>query len=373
MLGIYIHIPYCRQACHYCNFHFSTSTGTLPEYIRALGREMKYRSELGASGPVSSVYLGGGTPSVLSADDLQQIFEYLTEYYDLSTLRETTIEVNPEDVNPEYLASWRGTPIDRVSLGVQSLSDTDLQWMNRSHDSGMALESIAMLREAGYENISTDLIFGYDALDDERWRYTLDRIIALQIPHISHYGLTIEPKTYFAHLDAQNIPLIDESSMACQMLLLYDTLETAGYHNYELSNSGLPGYEALHNSRYWKSEPYLGLGASAHGYDGQRQRYQNIANTPLYIKALDQGLDFSEVEILSEEEHYHEYLMTRLRTDRGIEWLEFEKFLDPERKQILLTKINNLNSEWYHVDERGLRLSYEGWIWSDAIFRDLFD
>ncbi len=373
MAGIYIHIPYCRLACHYCNFHFSTSLQSIPEYLLALEQEILLRP-VGDITDWSSVYLGGGTPSVLAVSQLEHLFAFLYKNKKITSAQEVTLEMNPEDVSSEYMHSLRQhTPVSRISLGVQSLQDAHLHWMNRNHNAHQAIDSIEIIRRAGFENISVDLIFGYQRLENTTWQSDLDTLLQMQVPHLSHYGLTIEPKTYFAHLESKGQDIIDEQQMPEQMVLLYRQLEAAGYRNYELSNSAKPGWEAVHNSGYWQGRPYIGYGASAHGYDGSRTRYQNIENTPLYIKSLSQGQLPQEVERLSELDCYHEYLMLHLRTDRGLVWKEYVAKFGEDSKQDLLQKFAQFDLQWYQTDEQGLQLTYSGWVWSDFIFRALFD
>ncbi len=374
MAGIYIHIPYCRTACHYCNFHFSTQLSSIPDYIEALCEEISIRKTEVEPDIISSIYLGGGTPSVLSVKQIIQIFDALEKKFDLTSLQECTIEMNPEDVNTEYMHLLKNfTPIDRISLGLQSLEDKHLIWMNRKHTALEGLRAVDICRDSGFENISIDLIFGYEMLTKSFWTQELEEVIALEVPHISHYGLTIEPKTYFAHLESKGVSLTDEDRIPEQMVLLYTLLEEAGYHNYELSNSAKAGFEAVHNSGYWKGSPYIAYGAAAHGFDGGSTRYLNIENTPKYIKSLAQGKIPQEVEVLSEQDRYHEYLMLNLRQDKGLGWSEFETLFSIEKRKHIEKKCTQLDPEWYILSDESLRLTYTGWVWSDFIFRELFD
>lgn len=374
MAGIYIHVPYCRQACHYCNFHFSTRLDTLPEYLKALHTEIARSQEFLKGHELNSIYLGGGTPSILSPTQWTEVFDRLKNIYSFSKLNEVTIEMNPEDVSASYISDILGaTPIDRVSLGVQSMDDQVLQWMNRSHDSSMALDAIHTLKSHGIENISCDLMFGYPGLTSEAWQSQIQKLIDLDIPHISHYGLTVEPKTVFAYRQKNGIQIVDDEALADQMLQLYSVLQDAGYRNYELSNSARPGYEAVHNAAYWKGLPYLGLGPAAHSYDGHDTRILNIENTPSYIDKITEHQAYQDVEILSATEIYEEYLMTHLRTDVGISWDSFVARFGKPSMSYLISKMQNQPQERYILTDRFLKLTYEGWIWSDAIFVDLFD
>ncbi len=372
MAGIYIHVPYCRAACHYCNFHFSTQLDTIPKYLSALKTEIKLRQNTLSTLSIESVYLGGGTPTVLSPQQIDSIYKTLARYVSLDRVREYTLEANPEDLSTEYIRALRDTPVDRISLGVQSLDTATLQWMNRGHTGPQALTVLQNLRAEGYQNISADLIFGYQGLTPQQWCSELQTFIDMQIPHISHYGLTIESRTYFGHVESKGQVLTSEA-MPEQMMELYQRLETAGYTHYELSNSALPGYEAVHNAGYWKGLPYLGLGPAAHGYDGHRTRYLNIENSPLYIKSLDDKKLNQQIETLTDADYYHEFLMLRLRTREGILWDDFIEKFGVSARQKLQNKMRVLDSRWYVSTSKGMRLTYEGWVWSDFIFREIFD
>ncbi len=367
--GLYIHIPYCRKACHYCNFHFSTSSSTYSAYIDAILKEIELKGDRNF---LSSIYFGGGTPSIMSIEDLTRLLDAVFAHFDITELEEVTLEANPEDITDTYVKGLKTTAVDRISLGLQALEDEDLKWMNRNHTAAQSLDAIKRLRDAGFENISVDLVFGYDMLESRRWHENLQQIIQLQLPHISHYGLTVEPRTYFDHLEKKGQKIIDEDALAIQMQMLYQGLANAGYRNYELSNSATPGFEAVHNSIYWKSLPYIGIGASAHGYDGDRMRYQNIANTPHYIENVISNTPYAEFEKLSDRDILNEYIMTRLRTDMGILWEDFLEIFTMDERIHICTEMKNFDPAWYRLDEKSLSLTYMGWVWSDFIFRGLF-
>ncbi len=374
VINLYIHIPFCRKACHYCNFHFSTGLAGIPDFLSALYLELGRLRERYAGEHLRTIYLGGGTPSVLSVEQIAAVYEALAEVFSVAQVQEFTLEMNPEDADLEYLQALRDrTAVDRISLGIQSLDDRDLKWMNRGHDAHRAVQAIKDLQEADFPNISADLIFGYDQLSNTDWERNLQNIIELQVPHISHYGLSVEPQTVFAYMEKKGMSVTDEAASAQQMLFLYRTLEKAGYTNYELSNSALPGYEAVHNSGYWKGQAYLGLGPAAHGYDGDRLRYQNISNNVLYAHKLREGEDIRSEELLNDEDLWQEFLMTKLRTKAGIEFADLRQRFGVEAERKLRSRFGNIPRERYEIDAQRLCLTYEGWIWSDAIFVDIFD
>jgi oxygen-independent coproporphyrinogen-3 oxidase len=317
MAGIYIHIPFCRRACHYCNFHFSTSLQRKNDFVSALLEEIERKRLYFEGESVETIYLGGGTPSLLSAGELEQIMKKLRTVFPIEAGAEVTLEANPDDITiAGNLQSWRAAGINRLSIGIQSFYEEDLQWMNRAHTASQALNSITMAQEEGFDNISIDLIYGSPILTDEHWARNVEQAIRLKIPHLSCYALTVEPKTALDKMISQHKKeAVDPDTQARQFLLLMDWLERAGYEHYEISNFALPGKRSRHNSSYWQGKKYLGLGPSAHSYDGGSRQW-NIANNALYILPPE-GQPLFEKEDLTAAQRLNEYIMISLRTKEG--------------------------------------------------------
>ncbi|MFK8054871.1 MAG: radical SAM family heme chaperone HemW [Saprospiraceae bacterium] len=325
MPGLYIHIPFCRKACNYCNFHFSTSIKGHQEMVDAIVSELRLRNDEMPTGPWSSIYFGGGTPSLLSPKQVTQILDAATALRPLVEAAEITLEANPDDLTEEVIAAFAETSINRFSIGIQSFLGEDLTYMNRAHDSAQAVACIPAAQVAGFDNLTIDMIYGTPGMSDEAWRQNLQQAIAFGTPHISSYALTVEPKTALAHQikTGQSTP-VDEAQSARQMEILIDTLEAAGYEHYEISNFAKPGWRAKHNSNYWLGHPYLGVGPSAHSFDGSRTRSWNVANNALYVKAITLGDLPIEREVLSDQDRYNELVLTRLRTTWGVKLSEVE-------------------------------------------------
>ena len=318
MSGIYIHIPFCKQACHYCNFHFSTSLKYKNELIAALLQEIELRKGYLPTQKIETVYFGGGTPSLLSADEIQQIFEQLNRFYHIEADAEITLEANPDDLLPAKIQALKQTPVNRFSIGVQSFDGEDLAFMNRAHNAAQAENCIRLTQEAGFENLTIDLIYGAPTTSHQKWQRNLQKAIDFDVPHISAYCLTVEPKTALAHFVAiGKASKVDEEQAAQQFEVLVETLTQAGFRHYEISNFGKPNWESKHNSSYWKGKPYLGLGPAAHSFDGQFTRQWNVAHNQQYIKAIAAGTVPKEVEVLTASERFNEYIMTSLRTIWG--------------------------------------------------------
>jgi oxygen-independent coproporphyrinogen III oxidase len=372
MAGVYIHIPFCKQACTYCDFHFSTSLKYVAEMTDAICTEIKLKQNR-INGPLNSIYFGGGTPSVLSAKALQQIFDTLNQYFTISANAEITIEANPDDLTAKKIAELRNLPINRFSIGVQSFFNEDLVWMNRAHRANEAETCIKRSQDAGFENLSIDLIYGYPLLTPEKWLNNIQKTIALQTPHVSAYALNVEPRTALANAIAKGkqSPLNDAQSVAH-----YQTLQTqltaAGFEHYEISNYSLPQKYALHNTNYWKGSHYLGIGPSAQGFDGYN-RYVNVANNAKYLSKLAENKLAEAVEELSVENLFNEYIMTSLRTMWGASLLkintDFGTNYATKTKQQILPYLNNgkliLENDTIYLTENGK-------LFADGIAADLF-
>ncbi len=293
MAGIYIHIPYCRQACHYCNFHFSVSQRNRAAFVDALMLEISMQADffrnIGEVGEISTIYLGGGTPSVLENDELERLFEHLGNVFSIAGAEEITLEANPDDLDREKLLFLCDTPVNRLSIGVQSFHDDDLRYMNRLHSPAQAVESIELAQQLGFDRLTVDLIYGTPTMDDRRWEENLNRVTGMGIFHLSAYALTVEQKTVLHYLIQKGrAEDVSEEQSARQFELMCTLLASAGYAHYEVSNFGRPGHYGLHNLSYWTGRPYLGLGPSAHSYTGRR-RLWNPANTSLYIQSIREG------------------------------------------------------------------------------------
>jgi len=317
--GIYIHIPFCKQACHYCNFHFSTSPALQNDFTAALLKEIELRVPYLAGEPVETIYFGGGTPSLLPGAAIQKILESVNAHYFVCENPEITLESNPDDMQPERLQLWKQAGINRLSIGIQSFFTEDLQWMNRVHDGQQAVQSVKEAKNAGFDNFSLDLIYGSPGLTDEKWGENLHTAISLDPSHLSCYALTVEPKTpLFKMIRQKKTPDVEPEKQASQFLTGIRTLETAGFEHYEISNFAKPGKRSRHNSAYWQSKKYLGLGSSAHSFDGNTRQW-NISNNTLYIKSLMAGQLCYESEKLEPKDRLNEYIMTSLRTVEGLD------------------------------------------------------
>ncbi|MDQ2753020.1 MAG: radical SAM family heme chaperone HemW, partial [Bacteroidota bacterium] len=312
MAGIYVHIPFCKKACYYCNFHFSTSTLTANEMIYAIGMEAKLRKYYSKE-KVTTVYIGGGTPSLLTITHLRTLLEKLRDNFSILSDAEVTLEANPDDINIESLLQWKSAGINRLSIGVQSFRDADLQWMNRAHNARQALGCIQLATKTGFNNLSIDLIYGTPTLSNEQWIQNIEQAIALDVHHLSCYALTVEPKTALYHLiKEKKVANVDEETQSVQFEILINRLCEAGYEHYEISNFAKPGFQSKHNSSYWQGKPYIGLGPSAHSFNGVSRQW-NVANNALYIASLKIGEVPFEIEYLTPQQQLNEYIMTSLR------------------------------------------------------------
>ncbi|MCD8185012.1 MAG: radical SAM family heme chaperone HemW, partial [Rikenellaceae bacterium] len=316
MAGIYIHIPFCRQKCRYCDFYSVASDGWLDPVREGLHRELIVRCDE-IREPVQTVYLGGGTPTLYSPEQLQELIRTVRAYYPANRLQEITVEANPDDLTEEYLIRLQDTEINRLSIGVQSFENEHLTLFRRRHTGLEALEAIERARKRGFENLSVDLIYGVPGMTEEQWKNNLNRIGELRIPHLSAYHLTVEPRTVFGKWAEKGIlQAVAEQTSESHYRILEHWAERTGFDHYEVSNLALPGYRARHNSGYWNGTPYLGIGPGAHSYDGRVRRW-NRADIRTYLERMDAG-DYFDSELLSEKDRFNEYLMTRLRTAEGI-------------------------------------------------------
>ncbi|MDR6783979.1 oxygen-independent coproporphyrinogen-3 oxidase [Pedobacter africanus] len=372
MSGIYIHVPFCKKACTYCDFHFSTSLKYADEMTDAICAELIKKKDR-INGQVGSIYFGGGTPSVLSSKAFEKIFGTLTQHFSIASDAEITIEANPDDLNAKKIAELRQLPVNRFSIGIQSFFEEDLIWMNRAHNASEAESCIKRSQDAGFENLSIDLIYGYPLLTDNKWLSNIQKAIEFQVPHISAYSLTVEPRTALARAikTGKQTPVNDEQS-AAQFLRLTDKLQEAGFEHYEISNFSKPGKYAVHNTNYWRGVPYLGIGPSAHGFDGQT-RYLNIANNAAYLSALQNGDLAESVEELDIYDRFNEYVMTSLRTMWGS---SLQKIAADFGKDFLADTLKNsspfVEKQWLVNHNEHLTLTKEGKLFADHIASELF-
>ena len=374
MAGIYLHIPFCRKACTYCNFHFSTSLGQKNELLKAIAWELEQQKEYIQGQPIESIYFGGGTPSLLQADELLRLFDIIAQHYDINSLKECTLEANPDDLSQHYVRALKKMPINRLSIGIQSFFDSDLRYMNRAHNAQQSEYAIKNAQDIGFENLTIDLIYGTPGLSNSAWQDNLGKMFALSIPHFSAYALTVEEGTalhYAIHNKKQTA--VDQEQAAEQFEILMDIAPMMDYEQYEISNFAHSGQYALHNTNYWKGVPYLGIGPSAHSFDGH-SRSNNIANNSLYIKSIvDEGKLAQETEILSDVQRVNEYIMTSLRTIWGcnLKYIE-EKWGNAWDNRIRKESIIFQEKAWLKNENDILLLTQAGKLFADHIAATLF-
>jgi len=371
--GIYIHIPFCKKACHYCNFHFSTHTGLQNDFTGALLKEIEIRKDYLEGEQVETIYFGGGTPSLLPPADLGRILDSIFSRFSVCGTPEITLEANPDDMTLLNLKSWKTLGVNRLSIGLQSFFDEDLVWMNRAHDASQALEAPERAREAGFEHFSIDLIYGFPLLGDEKWGKNLHRAIKIRPDHISCYALTVENRTALDKMIRnRQSPPIDPERQASQFLSGIRILEAAGYEHYEISSFALPGKRSRHNSAYWSSKKYMGLGPSAHSFNGSGRQW-NISNNALYIKYLAESKSFFDTEILRPIDRINEYIMTSLRTREGLDLSYImENHGSGSREKLELKARPYILNRQMEKKEKKLVLTTEGKLFADGIAAALF-
>ena len=372
MSGIYIHIPFCKQACHYCDFHFSTSLKKKDELVQALIKELNLRKDELENKLVETIYFGGGTPSLLTNDELKLLIDAVYKYYNVTANPEITLEANPDDLTIQRINELAISPINRLSIGIQSFFDEDLKLMNRAHN---ANEAILCLVEATkyFENITIDLIYGIPGLTNKRWIENIETAFAFKIPHISSYALTVEPKTALeSFIKKGTINDVDEDVAQEQFHRLIEKLESEDYVQYELSNFGKQGFFSKHNSSYWQGKSYLGIGPSAHSFNGI-QRSWNARNNSIYIKSLSNNVLPMEVETLSTIDKYNEYLMIGLRTIWGVSLHKIEQDFGKSYKNYFLEQSQkHINEDLLYIDDDKIGITNKGKFLSDGIASDLF-
>ena len=371
MAGIYIHIPFCKKLCFYCDFFHVITTENNSSFIDALLNEATLRKEYLENEPVSTIYLGGGTPSVFSVKDLGTILNHIHKEFRVTDDCEMTIELNPDDVQPAYLEGLRNHNINRISLGIQSWRDSDLKMLNRRHDSAQAVTALKDTLNAGFENVTIDLIYGIPGMSQKDWESNLDFSFSFGIKHLSAYHLTFEPGTVFAKMLMKGtISEIDENDSAAQFNILIQKAESAGFVQYEISNFGKPGYFSIHNSNYWKQVKYLGLGPSAHSFNGYSRQW-NIRDLKGYIKCVNTGKSFFESEELDIKKRFNEYIMTSLRTMWGIDLEYVEKMFEKEGYDYVVNLSGKFrNYGLMKLEKNSLVLTNQGKLISDNIISE---
>ncbi|MEY2692808.1 MAG: hypothetical protein RIT03_1198 [Bacteroidota bacterium] len=372
MAGIYIHIPFCKQACHYCDFHFSTSVKTKDQLLQALVQEILLRHRDWQDEEIETIYFGGGTPSVLSVEELDALLDAVYQNFQVVNAPEITLEANPDDLSSEYLLALSQTRINRLSIGIQSFFDADLQLMNRAHNAQQAKKSLA-LATTYFDNITVDLIYGMPNMSSERWLQNIETALSFGIPHISCYALTVEPKTAL-HQFIQNkqIAPLDDTLAEEHFKLLLEQLEAHGFVHYELSNFGKPNYFSRNNSSYWLGKKYLGLGPSAHSFDGDSRSW-NVSNNSTYIKSIQNQKLPSETEILSITDRYNEYIMTGLRTIWGVSLARVETEFGASYLQYLEKHMADfLQRGLLKIEDGVLTTTAQGKFLGDGIAAELF-
>lgn len=372
MPGIYIHIPFCKQKCSYCNFYFSVSTKTRDALVDAILKEIDLNNSYLKSRTINSIYFGGGTPSVLDVVEIGSIIDRIKKYYNFDKNIEITLEANPDDIDKEYLTEIKKIGINRFSMGVQSFVDEELSILNRYHNACKAEKSIKEIQDAGFENMNIDLIFGIPGSTLKTWDFNLNKFLELNITHLSAYNLTIEPKTVLAHQIKKGIIAEPDDDLGAKMFLqTSDKLSMNSYEHYEISNYAKDKVYALHNTNYWKGEPYLGIGPSAHSFNGISRQW-NIANNRKYIESINKNILPIEKEILTDDDKYNEYIMTGLRTMWGID-IDKINIFGVDKSTFFLKEINEYLNKGYII-KRGTTytLSRQGKLYADRVASNLF-
>lgn len=374
MSGIYIHIPFCKQACNYCDFHFSTSLKNKTELVNSIIKEIELRKDYLLDKNIQTIYFGGGTPSLLSDKETFLILEKIFRTYNVSKDAEITLECNPDDLSEQKLKELKRAEINRLSIGLQSFNEEELKWMNRAHTAKESEASVKRAQDKGFENITIDLIYGSKFSTLGNWKNTLNKAIELQVQHISSYNLTIEDKTKLGHdFKLKKEVAIDDEKSSEMFLEMVERLERNGFIHYEISNFGKEGFFSRHNSNYWKGVHYIGYGPSAHSFDGTSRQW-NIPNNNTYIKHIHEGSDkYFEKEILTEKERFNEYMLTSLRTIWGIDTIYLKKQFSEEYIKAFLNQVEvYLKDESMIYKNNAYVLTNKGKLLADRIASDLF-
>lgn len=371
MAGIYFHIPFCKKACHYCNFFFTTSPRFREKLVPALVKELDLRPKYVGNEVIHSIYFGGGTPSILPSTDIQNLIDAVYERYEVSPDVEITLEANPDDLSRDYLYALKDTEVNRLSIGIQSFYEDELRWMNRAHSAEEAENCLELCRKLNFDSFSLDLIFGVPKSTDEKWINNMKKAISFEPEHISCYALTVEEKTaYHKHIQQGKSMAPPDELTEKQFFMCHDFLTENGYEHYEISNYSKPGLRSIHNSSYWSGAKYLGIGPAAHSYDGENRAW-NVSHMVKYIEGIDNGEIVLETESLSETDRYNEYVMTSIRRIEGISIpflkLEFPQFIPYFQEACL-----SIPKEYISENEHKISLSKQGLIFADFVGSLLF-
>lgn len=372
MAGIYLHIPFCKQACHYCDFHFSTSLKYKDDLLRALVKELHLQKDYLQGQTINTIYFGGGTPSILPAIDIQLLLDTIADLHHIGDKAEITLEANPDDLDRVRMQELRQTAVNRFSIGIQSFFDEDLLWMNRVHRGQEAEASVKRAQDAGFENITVDLIYGYPLLTDAKWKQNLDKVFTLDVPHLSAYSMTVEPQTALASfIRNRKQPAMNEQQSAAQFTYLMDAMQSQGFEQYEISNFCKPGQYSQHNSNYWRGVSYLGIGPSAHSYNGEVRQW-NIANNPKYMQSVMSGKLPAEIEELTESNRLNEYIMTSLRTSWGLDLNTLNGIAAGAATELSKVAQPYFEKGWISQHQNNITLTQTGKLYADHIAAELF-
>ena len=373
MAAIYFHVPFCKQACHYCNFHFSTSLKHKNPVLDAMLSELKLRkAELSDNEEIRSIYFGGGTPSLLSSDEVSVLIKEVKLNFNVAVDAEITLEMNPDDDRLNYLEELKVVGVNRLSVGIQSFHEEELKLMNRAHNAQEAFDVLNRIQGL-YDNFSLDLIFGLPNSTTESWQKNVEYALQFNPAHISSYLLTVEPKTVLNHqIDNKQIEVLGEEDVLTQFNFLVDRLQAKGYDHYELSSFGKPGFRSVNNTAYWSEKPYLGIGPSAHSFNGETRSW-NISNNVQYLKGISIGKPFIEREKLSVTDRYNEYIMIGLRMQNGISLDYIDKNFGSDYKKLLIKGVQSqIASQVLYWDTDLLKVSRNAMMLVDGIASDLF-
>ncbi|MBK8364267.1 MAG: radical SAM family heme chaperone HemW [Bacteroidetes bacterium] len=373
MSGIYLHIPFCKKACHYCDFHFSTSRDLMNDMVQSIVREITLRKNYLAGERVETIYFGGGTPSLLNRDQLQLLLNTINENFEVDADAEITLESNPDDLTIELLQMLKSSGVNRLSIGIQSFREKDLLLMNRAHNAVQALQCVSDAKAAGFENITIDLMYGLPELSSEDWSENMKIAFGLGVDHLSCYSLTVEPRTALASMIKQNkVKDIDDGAAALHFEMLMKAAAENDFEHYEISNFARNGKYSRHNTSYWKREKYLGVGPSAHSYNGDSRQW-NVSNNPVYIRSLAENKIPAESEELSLKDKFNEYILTSMRTRWGVN-LDFvkEEFGDHLSSELLIRLESQISAGLVLNHGNVFTLSEKGKYFADRVSSDLF-
>ncbi len=373
MAGLYIHIPFCRQKCHYCNFFSLASRKNHEQIIASLLQEMMLQKNYHANETLKTIYFGGGTPSLFSPEIIENLIQQANDVFGVEKDAEITLEANPDDVTSGWLHHLNGASVNRLSLGIQSFFDDDLAWLNRSHNATQAINAVKSAQDSGFQNLSIDLIYGIPTLSNQRWLENISKALALEVPHISAYALTVEPGTALdLFIRKGKYQPVDDKKAAHQFNILMKKLAQKKFIHYEISNFCTEGNFSKHNKSYWSGEKYLGLGPSAHSYNGISRQW-NVSNISDYIKSISAGIIPAEKEILTKNQKFNEYLMTSLRTVWGTDLEKIEAVFGKEFHDYTLNEIKpSILNKQVFIEEGKIRLTNAGKLFADRIAADIF-